>query len=352
MNSREALWARLRTDGLVEGECPPPPAAAAPWYVRVMLGFAGWIAATFLLMFVGAALPALMQSAGASLLLGLMVCGGAAALFRARPDHDFLGQFGFALSLAGQALVLMGLARALGHDNSATAFGMALFEAALFALIGNPLHRVWSAATAAGALAYALADAQLQDFAPGLLAAAGAFIWLQELQQPQAARTLRAAGYGLLLAMLLATVAVATLHGWQPHPGATPGLAGSALLGAGLSGLVLVGTVFALLGREGLAPTSGGGLLLLAGSALLALANLKAPGLAPTLLVLLLGVAQGNRLLSGLGIAALLGYLSFYYYSLQFTLLQKSLLLAATGGGLLLARLLLHRVWPERAAHA
>jgi uncharacterized membrane protein len=66
------------------------------------------------------------------------------------------------------------------------------------------------------------------------------------------------------------------------------------------------------------------------------------------------GFANGNRVLIGLGIAALVGYLSHYYYSLQATLLEKSVLLMCTGLVLLAARFALHRWWPlsKEQAHA
>ncbi len=39
------VWGQLRDAGLVTGECPPRTESPSPWYVRVMLGFSGWIAA-------------------------------------------------------------------------------------------------------------------------------------------------------------------------------------------------------------------------------------------------------------------------------------------------------------------
>jgi uncharacterized membrane protein len=63
--------------------------------------------------------------------------------------------------------------------------------------------------------------------------------------------------------------------------------------------------------------------------------------------VLVIGFANGNRVLAGLGIIAMLGYLSHYYYSLQITLLEKSAVLACTGIALLAARVALQRYWPE-----
>ena len=44
--------------------------ARAPWYVRVMLGIAGWIGAMFLLGFVGAGFAFVMRSSGAMFVVG------------------------------------------------------------------------------------------------------------------------------------------------------------------------------------------------------------------------------------------------------------------------------------------
>jgi uncharacterized membrane protein len=69
----------------------------------------------------------------------------------------------------------------------------------------------------------------------------------------------------------------------------------------------------------------------LAAAGIIALVTLRAPGVASSLIILLVGFAGGNRALTGLGIAGMLGYLSYFYYSLQATLLTKSMVLVATG---------------------
>jgi len=73
----QALWLRLREAGLVEGEAPPPGAAPTPWFVRAMLGVAGWIGAVFLLLFVGLAFESVVDSAAASFVVGLAACAAA-----------------------------------------------------------------------------------------------------------------------------------------------------------------------------------------------------------------------------------------------------------------------------------
>jgi len=70
-------------------------------------------------------------------------------------------------------------------------------------------------------------------------------------------------------------------------------------------------------------------------------------------MIVLLGFANGNRVLVGLGIASLLFYVSGYYYLLDATLLVKSGVLAATGAVLIAARwLVLNVVMPKERADA
>jgi len=338
---RLALWQQLEAAALVEGECPPAAVTGTPWFVRLMLGLGGWLGALFLLLFVGAALGELLNAAGVSLLLGMLLCGAAAAIFQAAGQGEFLAQFALALSLAGQGLVLHGLARSFHSDVASIAVLLALFETILFFVVANFVHRVWSALIGAAAIAYALADAQLAGLAPGLMAGACALLWLQESATAREGPLLRAAGYGLVLALLFCLVLLMLGDGpWRGRgsAGVTPALWLARWVGAALSGGVLVATTAQLLARAGLGAASPSGSSALLAAGLLAVAGLWAPGLAPASLLLLLGHGQGNRLLLGCGIAALLAYLWGYYYLLQPPLLHKSLLLAGCGSALLAIR--------------
>lgn len=60
------------------------------------------------------------------------------------------------------------------------------------------------------------------------------------------------------------------------------------------------------------------------------------PAIGGSALVALLGFGYGYRTSWWLGMAALLYYVSQYYYDLSWTLLQKSIMMAATGIALLL----------------
>lgn len=341
--AREALWQQLRGAGLVRGELPAQGEPRAPWYVRVMLGVAGWIGAVFLFFFVGAAFTFVMRSGAAALVVGLAACAGAAAIFRASRG-EFAAQFALAVSLAGQAILVYGIAELLGHPSlRITALVVAVQQAVLFLVVPNFLHRVFTSWSALIALQFALTDYGLSAFAPALATAACAAIWLGEFDHAERAELLRSGGYGTALA----AVQIAVIQGplWYGlllrHP--RPGTQAIAWAGAAASAAVFLWMVGALLRREAVALGSEAGKRAIAGAVLLAALALKAPGIAPALVILIAGHANGNRVLAGLGIAALVAYLSYYYYSLEATLLEKSAVLAVTGIVLLAARLVLRK---------
>jgi hypothetical protein len=341
---RQLLWQRLREAALVEGEAPAPD-AGAPWFVRVMLGVAGWIGALFLLGFVGIGLAFIVESAGLSFFVGAMVCGAVALLFRSQTPGDVLGQFGLAVSLAGQGLMALGIFRGVEGSPGTAAFAIAVQQAVLFVMVPHFVHRLWTAWSGAYAFIYMLAELGLAAFAPPLATAALLVVWLRELEHPRQGELVRAGGYGLALAAVQGSIGQHVL-GLRPAAGSASWLYE---WGAGFAcAAVVLCAAWALLRREGVPPGSGPGRAALIGALILALVSLNAPGVATASAILVVGYANGNRVLAGLGLVALLGYLSHYYYSLHATLLEKSALLAAAGVALLLARLALGRLWPPQ----
>ena len=356
--TRLDLWTRLQEARLVEGNLPEAGEASSPWFIRVMLGFAGWLGALFLLGFVGAAFAFVLRNASAAVFVGAGACAAAVVIFRSAPKSDFMAQFGLAVSFAGQALVLFGLSqwfREFGPRQFAWCF--LLLEAALFALVPNFLHRVVCALGGSLAAIWLIVDAGLIAFAPAVVTAGFLVVWLSEFAFERQGPLLRAGGYGLAIAAMLTAVVHGGLwFGWLVRTGHVPPVGGATVewLGRVASALVLLAAVVALLRREGLALDSGQGRVGLAAALMLGAASFKAPGVGPAVAILVVGYANGNRVLAGLGIAALLGYLSHYYYALHTTLLYKSGLLAATGAALLAARFAMRHWWPEEkeAAHA
>jgi hypothetical protein len=349
--SAAMLWAQLSADGLVEGPQPAPEPAGSPWFVRLMLGIAGWIGALFLLGFVGVALSFIIDNAASAMTAGAICCAGALALFRSFDGQDFVEQFALALSLAGQALLVIGLGQIFKLDSPTLYLAIAAVEGALAIAIPNALHRVLSAAGAAVALALCIDQLGLHGIAAPLLCAALALVWLDPARWAAGGRLWRPIGYGLLLALLIvecfrlfdarALFGSAKETSWMAVHGP--------LIGRALSAAVLVWAAATLSGREGDSSGSRTVLLAVGAALLIGLLSLLAPGLSTALLVLLLGFAAGSRLLMAMGIVGLLGFTAHFYYSLHATLLVKSGILAVTGLCLLAAALLLRRLAPAVA---
>ncbi|PSJ38412.1 DUF4401 domain-containing protein [Allosphingosinicella deserti] len=345
MNAAD-LWGRLRAEGLVEGEIPVADRPASPWFVRVMLGIAGWIGAFFLILFVGAAFEFIMKSPAFAVGAGAACCAGAFALFRGFDGNDFAEQFGLAVSLAGQILMIIGLADYLEPEQGPFYFLVAALQVVLAVAVPNFIHRVLAASGAAIALALGINQLGLPGLSAPLLAAGLAWIWLEPRRWAAKGRLWRPIGYGLVLGLLLIEtfrlVGAARWFGLADHAPGWIRLHGP-LIGRCAIAALLVWVAIAETKREGFAPTSRVALVAGGAALLFGLLALGAPGLGSALLILLLGFAAGNRILLAVGILSLLGFVAHFYYSLHLTLLEKSGLLAITGLCLLAAHVLLRR---------
>jgi uncharacterized membrane protein len=343
------LWERLAAAGFVAGGMPAAGAPASPWYVRVMLGAAGWIAALFLLGFIAVGLR--LNTSGAAIAVGMVAIGIAFVVLRIATRNDFAGQFGVAVSFAGQALVLFGLWELVHRNSAGLWLAVAALQAGLAVLIPNYVHRVWSGWAAVTALALALIKLREPYIAPALAGVAVAALWLTELRWGRLAAMLRPVAYGVTLALVMLEthpffakwwLGLYTGGGRGKNPLIEPWVNEVA------AGLLLVVVVWRLLAQADRRLDRRDALIALATAAAVGVLAVEAPGIATGLMLALLAYSAGNRVLLGIALAALAFYLSAYYYMLEETLLFKSAVLAATGLILLAARwLMLRFVLPE-----
>jgi len=353
--SPEQVWQELAHAGLVAGEAPEPSRSATPWVVRLMLGVAGWFGALFVLVFLFLFFKHLWSSAQLLMAFGLALCSIAAVCYRSRHRNDFIEQLGLALSLAGQYLVISGLLNWLGSRSNLSFVVVALFEAALVAVMADALHRTLSAFAAAIALSYALFLQGAMNLPATALAAGLVLVWTQEFAWSQRGALLRPVGYGLALAAVYIDHALLRGEFWFLSRPIRHGQAFNVAEATTATLLLCVISLVAalrILQREGIPPGSTWSRVALFASLAVSATSYRAPGLAVGLLILLLGFANGNRLLAGLGVLALAAYLSHYYYQLQWTLLDKSLVLFATGALLLALRYGLSKFWGGEKRHA
>lgn len=344
--SRQSLWQRLQAGGLVEGDAPAVEGAESPWFVRVMLGVAGWIGSLFLLAFVGAGFAFVMKSAIAALVTGALVSGGAYAIFRAKQESDFFSQFGLAVGLAGQMMLLIGLFE-LFEGNERFVYGATfVIEALLAFVMPNFIYRVLASLAAALSLTFALHSAGIYGLASGLLAAGFALVWLQDVRWVRFHEICRPVGYGLALSLLYYKSGIfwGRWIWWSRSAGPNWISQNAPWLGKALILIVFLAVVLVVLKRAQIVVTSRAGMAALAATALAMVASFLAPGLGQALLILIIGFAVSNRVLIGLGLLACGGFLSNYYYLMQSTLLTKSMILIGLGAALLIGRLVV-RLW-------
>jgi hypothetical protein len=325
-------------------------ADAPPWYVRVMVGFGAWIASLLLIGFV---IAPFMRSEAALIGIGAGMIAGAFGL-RRLSGHDFAAQSALATSLSGQVVMVMGL----GDEVVPALLTIMTCQSVLALMFPDRTHRflsVLAAVTAAVILNYQQKVAGAIHLLVFGLAAGWLVFHFQEgaLMARGLTARLRPVAFGLLVAMLgcvmLSTVYVLPeLMGllsfsFYPYPWISS-------LGFGA---LLLALEWRLLGSlEGV--TADTRAVLVATSALVVAVSLPAPGIAASLVVLLVGVMFAERLVVGIGFGFFAVFLGAYFYGIETSLLVKSATLTATGLLLLGLRLyLLRRLGKtEEKAHA
>lgn len=358
-NSGKRVWEQLLEAGLIGpgalAESEPDMESESPWFIKVLLAFCGWFASLFLLGFVGLGFVFVMDSAAASLATGLAVIASAYALLRSA-GNEFIEHLGLAVSLAGQALVVWGLVQLNDGYVHIPWLLILLVEAPLAVLMPNFVHRVFSAFWAAVALSLHLAYLGVPYLANGLLLFGATWLWLNEFRYPQEIRKFQALGYGLVLALVPiggSAFFMGDIRDWFMGDEASPPMM-RPWMGELLVAAAALYLVWRLVEQErqhrGIPRRTVIGVL--AGTLLLCVAALEAQGITVGFVIMLLGFAAGNRMLLGLGLAALLFYVSAYYYTLEMTLLAKSLTLLTVGVLLLLCRwLMLNFLAPKKEEH-
>lgn len=348
----QPLLETLAQAGLIADDASAAAHTDSPWYVKLMLALFGWLSALFLLGFFALGLESLFDNAIATFVVGSFLIGAAFFMLRKSPN-DFVEHLALAVSLAGQAMIAY-----LVVDNLESSWRWiwligAAFQAALAYLIPNFVHRVFSSCVAAYSLMMTLGLFGLPFLSAALLLFAIAWLWLNEFRYPLQMQRMQAAAYGMLLA-LIATSSLRLfsreLAEWQWSQGAQPPLWYSPWLSEALSGLVTLYVVWRLLQEYVGDMRKPIALAALGGTLLLCLLSMEARGITLGMTIVMLGFATGNRIVMGLGITALLFYISAYYYLLHITLLAKSGILLAAGVGLLLVRWIMLRLIPAQEA--
>lgn len=343
----DSLKQRLGQAGIEIAEGAVPPVVEPPWFVRALQAFSGWLAALFLLGFIGMGMVFVLESSIAAAVLGLIMIAGAYALLRGN-GGDFLEHLALAASLTGQLLVAWALVDALVNQTAGLWWALLLLQVLLALIMPSLTHRCVSALAACPALYLALIESiAVASLASGLVLWAATAVWLNEFRWPAYMRQCQALGYGLLLGLL--AIQVMELGGrsvfmFHHHDGEI--LAWLAPWGGdALATLALLLLLWHVFQRHALATAPSVRLVAYGAAAMLMLLSLQAQGLSQGALVIILGFAIGNRLIMALGVILLLLAATNYYYWLEVTLLVKAVTLCVLGVVLLTLRWMLRGWW-------
>ncbi|MGB3223220.1 MAG: DUF4401 domain-containing protein, partial [Desulforhopalus sp.] len=277
------------------------------------------------------------------LITGGMMIGGAFSLLRIS-RNEFVEHLALAVSLAGQALAVFVLFDDSGLDPIMFWLLVALLQTFLTLVMPNFVHRVFSSFAAALAFNMVLSFWGLHYAVGGIVLFMAALCWLYEFSHPKQMRAKQAIGYGLVLAMML--FKGTTVYGYHRMIDWMDGefvpnqleLWNKPWLDEIITGMAVLYVVWHLLQRYGQPVFERLSIAALLGTVLLCVVSMKVQGVTIGIAIMLLGFAGANRVLVGLGIISLLFYISFYYYTLDATLLAKSQTLLVVGLVLLFIR--------------
>ena len=352
MNSEvNTIWSDLLQASLVQGDAPQAKTqdAASPWHVKALLGFSGWLAAAFLIGFIGLSFQSLIKHGPVAFVIGCGMILFAYFMFK-KQSGEFLEHLAIAVSLAGHFFIIYALV-----DNSvlpSLSWGaIVCIETALAFFVPNFIHRFFSTFIALFALKMVLISNGMFALFDGIVLFIVIGVWQNAFRYPKRIREMHAFVYGASVALMLLYGKVAYGFMLQNHVNAfsIPAWMGEVLLGAA----IFYG-VWKLLQRRKTGLFDPAALLAFTATLLLSLLSVKIPALGIGVFILLLGFSCSNRVLIGLGGAGMLYAFATYYFQHAPTLMEKSLILLIAGVVLLGMRfaMKIFLTDPKEAEHA
>ncbi|MBR7801705.1 DUF4401 domain-containing protein [Undibacterium fentianense] len=346
---RAWIWKQLSEQDIVRGALPEmsddQSSVNQAWYIRILLGFAGWLGALFMMGFVGIGLKFAMDNLIAGICIGIALCTLSYTIFKSAKNNDFAQQFGLAMSLAGQGFFILALFQHNHSQNSVNALVILVFEILLTFFIPNFIHRFLTTMAAIYAVYFLLQESQMASCLQGLLAIGLASAWwsTQILRQPAIWRPI---AFALAIALVMSEGG-RFVSWFEIHSAQTWWLKNGWYLGTSMVNLSFIVSTLLLLRREQISFRSLLGVWAISGALVIAAFAYVVTGLSAASLLILIAFSFSNRVLLGLGFIAMLSYLAHYYYQMQVTLLYKSIVLAVLACTLFLVRLIVHRVFPQ-----
>jgi len=328
-----SLWSELVESNLVHGEMPDDShSSQPPWYIRAMQGFAGWIAAVFILAFIGTVFTWLfrMESGTVLIVLGLFTNLTAYVIFRVCNKNEFLLQIGLVFNLCAQLLVAFGLYKVFDSFTKELYLILFSYQALLVMLIPNFLSRLVSTWFSMIALFFGLARMGISDVSSVLVGLAFVILWMNDHKWLKQKNLWEPIAYGLAISLLQFSGQImfgGDFKWWFSMQESNWFDQYSYWFNQLLTIVIFIGILLSLVKQYHIKLQSKVGLLVVIGAILLVAMSHYVIGTSGALFLLLVGFIKQRRLLVILGVLSLLSFVSWYYYNLDVTLLKKSIIL-------------------------
>ncbi len=336
--SDTALWDLLKLKAIVSHEQPPINIEVNRWYIRIVQGFAGWLAACFLVGFIGSAFSFLLfrdENAGIIASLGIAGCVIAYFIFKGQRQGDFIQQLGLAFNLCGQILLAWGLAQLFDFKGVDLYLSIFVFQTVLAFSQDNFIARLLSTWFAMIALFLALTKLDIANLSTAIAFVTFTALWLSDIRWRAHKSRWEPIGYGLAITLLMFSGKfffddladeivrdnrqqyISSALGYWLNQGVTYGVF-----------IYLANTIRQTIAAPFASKTSVKlGLLCL----LIIVVSYLVVGVSAAFLLLGVGFLKQNRSLVIGGAISLIGFISWYYYNLSWTLLLKSMVLIGFG---------------------
>jgi len=144
--TQQETWNTLQQAGLTTSTEAPQTGVETPWFVRLLQGVAGWMAALLILAFIGVSFWSLFREEYARVAIVLAVIAHAVAWpLLSKHSNEFLDQLGLAISLCGQFLMAFGLLAWFSYGGTWGFMILGLYQLLLVYVMPNAVHRFLSA---------------------------------------------------------------------------------------------------------------------------------------------------------------------------------------------------------------
>lgn len=359
------LLATMENDSITgkKGESNNVKSDSTPWFIHLFFGFSGLVSSLFLVGFLTLLLTqiGIFEHAGLQLIIGIVLSAVAFIAFTNKKTrhNTFWQSAAFALSAAGQLYIAFAIFSS-EIERPIDTWLLLLFQILMTIIMPNFIYRLLSSMAALGSMVYLLNFYQLPELSLGLLALItivanvqrySLVTHLPEQWQSAAFDISKALSYASAIILLAISVCLISAEDGRNFIHNGQAFSYNYILAQGLLILASLYATYLILKRYRIAPLTKPSLIIMSIVIILGILSVYVSGLLATNLVIIIAFANSQRVLLGLGIVSLVGYIFWYYYQLDTSLLIKSGSMLIIGLVILLLRELLKRLSAPKAVN-